>query len=103
MNTNLKVSNITKIYPGCIANDNVSLEFKSGKSDIWGLQYHPEISYDKMISLIKFRKEKLIKIRKCFESEEEVKNHINFIQKENEKTKRNSRMIEIKNWLLSLN
>ncbi len=31
MNTNLKISNITKIYPGCIANDNISLEFKSGK------------------------------------------------------------------------
>ncbi len=31
MNTNLKISNITKIYPGCIANDKVSLEFKSGK------------------------------------------------------------------------
>ena len=31
MRTNLKVSNITKIYPGCIANDDVSLEFKSGK------------------------------------------------------------------------
>ena len=31
MNTSLKVSNITKIYPGCIANDNVSLEFESGK------------------------------------------------------------------------
>ena len=31
MNTNLKVTNISKIYPGCIANDNVSLEFKSGK------------------------------------------------------------------------
>ncbi len=31
MNTNLKISNITKIYPGCIANDNVSLEFNSGK------------------------------------------------------------------------
>ena len=31
MNTNLKVSNITKIYPGRIANDDVSLEFKSGK------------------------------------------------------------------------
>ena len=30
MNTYLKVSNITKIYPGCIANDNISLEFKSG-------------------------------------------------------------------------
>ena len=31
MNTNLKISNITKIYPGCIANDNISLEFESGK------------------------------------------------------------------------
>ena len=31
MNTNLKISNVTKVYPGCIANDNVSLEFKSGK------------------------------------------------------------------------
>ena len=31
MNTNLKISNVTKIYPGCVANDNVSLEFESGK------------------------------------------------------------------------
>ena len=31
MNTNLKISNVTKIYPGCVANDNISLEFKSGK------------------------------------------------------------------------
>ena len=31
MNTNLKISNVTKIYPGCVANDGVSLEFESGK------------------------------------------------------------------------
>ena len=31
MNTKLKVSEISKIYPGCIANDKVSLEFGSGK------------------------------------------------------------------------
>ncbi len=31
MNTILKISNVTKIYPGCVANDNVSLEFNSGK------------------------------------------------------------------------
>ena len=31
MNTKLKISNVTKIYPGCVANDNVSLEFNSGK------------------------------------------------------------------------
>ncbi len=31
MPTDLRVSNISKIYPGCIANDKVSLQFKSGK------------------------------------------------------------------------
>ncbi len=31
MKTNLRLSNISKIYPGCIANDNISLEFESGK------------------------------------------------------------------------
>ncbi len=31
MATDLRISNISKIYPGCIANDNVSLQFKSGK------------------------------------------------------------------------
>ena len=31
MNTKLKVSEISKIYPGCVANDKVSLEFGSGK------------------------------------------------------------------------
>ncbi len=31
MNTKLKVSKVSKIYPGCVANDNVSLDFKSGK------------------------------------------------------------------------
>ena len=31
MNTNLKIANVTKIYPGCVANDKISLEFNSGK------------------------------------------------------------------------
>ena len=31
MSTDLKLSNISKIYPGCVANDNVSLQFKGGK------------------------------------------------------------------------
>ena len=31
MDTKLKISKISKIYPGCIANDNVSLDFESGK------------------------------------------------------------------------
>ena len=31
MNTKLKVSRVSKIYPDCVANDNVSLDFESGK------------------------------------------------------------------------
>ena len=30
----------------------MGVNFKSGVSDIWGIQYHPEITYDKMISCL---------------------------------------------------
>ena len=36
------------------------LNFKIGNCDVWGLQYHPEITYNKMINLIIFRKDRLI-------------------------------------------
>ena len=76
-----------------------SINFKSGVSDVWGLQYHPEITYHKMISLIKFRKDKLINIRKCFKDEKEIQEHINFIEKEIKVSVTESRMQELKNWL----
>ena len=76
-----------------------SIHFKNGISDVWGLQYHPEITYHKMISLIKFRKDRLINDRRCFKDEEEVKKHINFIEKEIKVSEKESRMIELKNWL----
>tara|TARA_B100000965_G_scaffold332685_1_gene297307 strand:+ start:587 stop:1384 length:798 start_codon:yes stop_codon:yes gene_type:complete len=79
-----------------------SINFKSGVSDIWGLQYHPEITYHKMISLIKFRKDRLIKDRKCFKNEKEIQEHINFIEKEIKVSKKDSRMLELKNWLDNL-
>ena len=70
----------------CLASNKVnkvqSLYFEIGKAKIWGLQYHPEITYEKMISLIEFRKERLIKYRKVFKNENEIKNHILFIKKE---------------------
>ena len=37
------------------------LNFITGISNVWGLQYHPEITFDKMVQLIKTRKEKLLK------------------------------------------
>ena len=76
-----------------------SINFKSGVSDVWGLQYHPEITYHKMITLIKFRKDKLINIRKCFKDEKEIQEHINFIEKEIKISVKESRMQELKNWL----
>ena len=76
-----------------------SLNFKSGVSDVWGLQYHPEITYHKMITLIKFRKDRLINTRKCFKDEKEIQEHINFIEKEIKISEKESRMLELRNWL----
>ena len=91
----------------CLASNKVnkvqSLYFKIGKTKIWGLQYHPEITYEKMISLIEFRKERLIEYRKVFKNENEIKNHISFIKKEILLTKNEKRTLELKNWLSSLN
>ena len=75
------------------------LNFKSGVSKIWGLQYHPEITYEKMIDIIKFRKKALIENRNRFQDEEEINNHINFIEEEIKVSEKNARMIELRNWL----
>lgn len=76
-----------------------SLNFKSGVSEIWGIQYHPEITYEKMIDIIKFRKKVLIENRKRFQNEDEINNHIDFIKDEIKKSEKNSRMMELRNWL----
>ena len=48
----------------CLASNNTnkiqSLFFNINETQIWGLQYHPEIKYEKMIKIIEFRKERLI-------------------------------------------
>ncbi len=91
----------------CLASNKInkiqSLYFKVNDSNVWGLQYHPEITYEKMISLIKFRKDRLIENRKVFDSEEEVENHVSFIKNEILKSNREKRMVELKNWLNFLN
>tara|TARA_B100000780_G_C20975661_1_gene389671 strand:- start:7 stop:798 length:792 start_codon:yes stop_codon:yes gene_type:complete len=79
------------------------LNFKSGVSEIWGLQYHPEITYNKMVDIIKFRKDALIEKRNRFKDEDEVKNHINFIEEEIKISKKDSRMLELRNWLNIIN
>ena len=80
-----------------------SISFKHEKSEIWGIQYHPEIKYEKMIELIKFRKDRLINQRKAFKSDDEIDHHICLIKNELSKSEINHRMIELKNWLGSIN
>ena len=76
-----------------------SIHFKNEKSDVWGLQYHPEITYHKMITLINLRRDRLINDRKCFKDEKEIQNHIKFIEEEIKRSEKNSRMLELRNWL----
>jgi GMP synthase (glutamine-hydrolysing) len=80
-----------------------ALNFKIGVSEIWGLQYHPEITYQKMIDIIKFRKDALIEKRNRFKNEEEINNHINFIEEEIKISEKYSRMLELRNWLNLIN
>ena len=91
----------------CLASNRInkvqSIYFEINSCKIWGLQYHPEITYEKMISLIEFRKDKLIEKRKVFKSKEEVENHIDYIRKEISVSKKERRMVELKNWLDQLN
>ena len=78
------------------------LNFKVNDCDIWGLQYHPEITYSKMINIIVFRKERLLK-KGAFNNEKEINNHIENIERENKKLDKISRMRELENWLNYLN
>ena len=91
----------------CLASNKInkiqSIYFKKDHCEIWGLQYHPEINYEKMIKLINFRKDKLINFRKAFNDENQINEHITFIEKEISISNKNHKMIELKNWLQNLN
>ncbi len=76
-----------------------SLYFEINNTKVWGLQYHPEITYEKMISLIQFRKDSLIENRKVFKNLSDVEKHIDFIKKEISVENKLKRMMELKNWL----
>ena len=76
----------------------MALHFNVGKSEIWGLQYHPEIPYDYMIKLIKYRSKKLID-KSIFRDIKELNAHVKVIEKAKIELEDNIRTLELKNWL----
>ena len=76
----------------------MGLHFKYNSSDIWGIQYHPEITYEKMVSLIHFRKTRLLD-KGALKNEEEINSHVLMIEDEIKNVEKKSRMRELENWL----
>ena len=79
-------------------NNVMGLNFKTNVSDIWGIQYHPEITYKKMVSLIHFRKERLLN-KGAFKDQDEINSHVLMIENEIKYTEKISRMKELENWI----
>ena len=80
----------------------MGLYFKSGKSKIWGLQYHPDYEYWQMINLSSARKDKIIE-NNHFKNEDDFQKHLNYIREEDQKLDFENRTCEIKNWLEIIN
>ena len=76
----------------------MGLYFTSGKSLIWGLQYHPDYEYWQMISLSSARKDRIIQ-NNHFKNEKDFQKHIDYIKEEDKKLDFKNRTCEIKNWL----
>ena len=76
----------------------MGIYFKSGNSEIWGLQYHPDYEYHQMINLSNERKDRMIN-NKNFKDENDFQNHMNYIKEEDGKLDFENRTCEVRNWL----
>ena len=76
----------------------MGIYFKSGNSEIWGLQYHPDYQYYQMINLSNERKDRMIK-NTNFKDENDFQNHMNYIKNEDKKLDFENRTCEVRNWL----
>jgi GMP synthase (glutamine-hydrolysing) len=79
----------------------MAIYFKSGQSEIWGLQYHPDYEYWQMVNLSNARKDRLLK-NNIFKDTTEFEDHIKFIKEEDQKLDFDNRTYEVRNWLNNL-
>jgi GMP synthase (glutamine-hydrolysing) len=76
----------------------MAIYFKPGKSEVWGLQYHPDYEYNQMVLLAKARKDRIIK-NKQFKDENAFEAHMNYINEQDKKLDFENRTYEVRNWL----
>ena len=69
----------------------MGVNFKSTASDIWGIQYHPEITYATLISLIHFKKERLL-TNTAFVDAQEINHHVRMITEATKVTNKDLRV-----------
>ena len=79
-------------------NNNMGVYFKSGNSEIWGLQYHPDYEYWQMVNLSNARFDRMI-ANNYFKDEEAFKKHIDLIKSEEKNLDFINKTYEIQNWL----
>ena len=93
-----EIPNGAKILSSDKINNAMGVYFKSGDSEIWGLQYHPDYEYWQMINLANERKDQMIE-NKYFKNENDFQNHMSYINDEDKKLDFENRTCEVKNWL----
>ena len=77
----------------------MAIYFKSGQSEIWGVQYHPDYEYWQMVNLSNARKDRLLN-NKIFKNEDEFEKHVKYIEEQD--LDFNNRTHEVRNWLNNL-
>ena len=77
----------------------MAIYFKSGQSEIWGVQYHPDYEYWQMVNLSNARKDRLLN-NNIFKNEDEFEKHVKYIEEQD--LDFNNRTHEVRNWLNNL-
>lgn len=77
----------------------MAIYFKSGQSEIWGVQYHPDYEYWQMANLSNARKDRLLN-NNIFKNEDEFEKHVKYIEEQD--LDFNNRTHEVRNWLNNL-
>src|SRR6056300_514301 len=77
----------------------MAIYFKSGQSEIWGVQYHPDYEYWQMVNLSNARKDRILN-NNIFKNEDEFEKHVKYIEEQD--LDFNNRTHEVRNWLNNL-